>query len=436
MKQLSSFSLKNFLPKSLLGRSLIILVTPLIIVQVILGYIFFDRHTEAILNLLSDSIAGQMEMVSQLIEKQQDTNFVIKLAEKNLELKVKLHPNQTIDKTGAYRERWLYQFMTDALDQHLKYPYYLKIEDNKIQVSLAHPRGLLKFETPRKRLYSRTTPLVIIWTTVSAVLLLIISSVFMRNQIQPIRRLADAAEKFGKGLAIDDFRPSGATEVRKAGQAFNIMRERLHRYIQERTDMLAGVSHDLRTPLARMKLQLAMMKQTAEVNHLQEDVKQMQSMIEGFLNFARGIQSESVQEVDLTHLLTEVIHDFRHSNLTFHLDSQAPLKGRLKINLFKRCLTNLVLNSERYGKNVWFSAKVIGKFIWITIEDDGPGIPEEERENVFRPFYRLDQSRNLDTGGVGLGLSIARDVVRSHGGMMTLEHSAQGGLRVVIKIPC
>jgi two-component system osmolarity sensor histidine kinase EnvZ len=428
--------IKNYLPKSLLGRSLIILVTPLIIVQVVLGYIFFDRHTEAILNLLADSIAGDMQFVGDLLEQSSNPNEIIQLAERNLDLKVQLIPNQTIEKVGAHRERWLYQFMTEALDSRLEYPYYLKMEDSKIHVNIAHPKGLVKFDTPRKRLYSRTTPLVIIWTTVSAVLLLIISSIFMRNQIQPIRRLADAAEKFGKGLDVVDFRPSGATEVRKAGIAFNIMRERLKRYIRERTDMLAGVSHDLRTPLARMKLQLAMMPQTNEVKALQDDVRQMQNMLQGFLEFARGIQSESVQEISVLNLINDIIHDFRHSKITFHVDIPEDLRGRLKFDLFKRCLINLVLNAERYSKNVWISAKTVAKFMTIIIDDDGPGIPESERENVFRPFFRLDQSRNLDTGGVGLGLSIARDVVHSHGGTLNLDNSPQGGLRVVVKIPC
>ncbi len=401
-----------------------------------LGYIFFDRHTEAILNLLADSIAGKIQVVGALLEKTNNPSHIIELAERYLELKVQLIPGQTIEKTGAYKERWLYQFMTEALDRRLNYPYYLKMDENKIHVNIAHPKGLVKFETPRKRLYSRTTPSVIIWTTVSAVLLLIISSIFMRNQIRPIRRLADAAEKFGKGLDVIDFRPSGATEVRKAGIAFNIMRERLHRYIRERTDMLAGVSHDLRTPLARMKLQLAMMPQTDEVKDLQDDVRQMQSMLQGFLEFARGIQNESIQEVILLDLVKEIIHEFRHSKSTFHVDIPGDLMGRLKHDLIKRCLTNLILNSERYGKNIWISGKMVGKFMVITVDDDGPGIPVKERENVFRPFVRLDESRNLDTGGVGLGLSIARDVVHSHGGTMLLDDSPHGGLRVILKIPC
>lgn len=430
------FAIKNILPKSLLGRSLIILITPLIIVQVVLGYIFFDRHTEAILNLLADSIAGNMQVVGDLLEESKNPTQVIKLAERNLELKVQLLPGQTIEKIGAHKERWLYQFMTEALDRRLNYPYYLKMDDSKIYVNIAHPKGLVKFETPRKRLYSRTTPSVIIWTTVSAILLLIISSIFMRNQIRPIRRLADAAEKFGKGLDVIDFRPSGATEVRKAGIAFNVMRERLRRYIRERTDMLAGVSHDLRTPLARMKLQLAMMPPCDEVKDLQDDVRQMQNMLQGFLEFARGIQNESVQEVNVLSLVQEIIHDFRHSKMTFHMDVPEDLTGRLKHDLIKRCLTNLALNSERYGKNLWISGKMVGKFMTIIIDDDGPGIPASERDNVFRPFVRLDESRNLDTGGVGLGLSIAKDVVHSHGGTMILDDSPQGGLRVILKIPC
>jgi two-component system, OmpR family, osmolarity sensor histidine kinase EnvZ len=248
---------KKVLPRSLFGRFLIILVTPLILVQVVMGYIFFDRHTETILRLLSQTIAGDIQMVIEMAEDSRDLSRVRELAQQNLQLSLTLRPGEQLLQRGSYKPNWLYGFMEEALQAKRLPPYYLRIDSNKIYLDVEVKQGILHFETSRKRLFSRTTPLVVYWTTASALLLLIVASLFMRNQIRPIRRLAEAAERFGKGQDMDDdYRPEGALEVRKAGQSFNIMRERIRRQLHERTEMLAGVSHDLRTPLARMKLQL------------------------------------------------------------------------------------------------------------------------------------------------------------------------------------
>jgi two-component system, OmpR family, osmolarity sensor histidine kinase EnvZ len=426
--------LKHVLPKSLFGRSIIILLTPLIVIQIILSYIFFERHTDAILDSLAKGIVGDMQMICDLVDQGLVEKDLAKLAQQNFDFKVKIDPLGQVAKYGAYKDRWLYQYMKEQLDARLRYRYFLRIFGDVIHVEIPHERGVITIETPRKRLYSRTTHLVIVWTAVSALLLFIVASLFMRNQIRPIRRLADAAEKFGKGTEIP-FRPEGATEVRKAGLAFTIMRDRIKRHIRERTEMLAGVSHDLRTPLARMKLQLAMMPKTAEVAELQSDVGEMQRMVQGFLDFSKGIGQEEDTPTNVTELIYQVILGIRHLPLVVEVVGQRDMIHPLKIELFKRCLTNLLLNSNRYGRKVLISVSKSDKFLTILVDDDGPGIPENERENVFRPFYRLDPARNLDSGGVGLGMSIARDVVRGHGGTLTLEKSSLGGLRVIIKIP-
>jgi two-component system osmolarity sensor histidine kinase EnvZ len=427
--------LKRFLPKSLFGRSIIILLTPLIVVQVILSYIFFERHTDAILDSLAKGIVGDMQMVCDLVDEGMNQQQLATLAQKNFDFKVTIDPEGKVVKYGAYKDKWLYQYMEEQLNARLNHLYFLRIFGDVIHVKIPHERGVITIETPRKRLYSRTTHLVIVWTAVSALLLFIVASLFMRNQIRPIRRLANAAEKFGKGLEVS-FRAEGATEVRQAGIAFMVMRDRIKRHIQERTEMLAGVSHDLRTPLARMKLQLAMMKKSSEVADLQSDVEEMQRMVQGFLDFSKGVGQEEITPVIVKDAVHQAVAGIRHLPLSVSVVGDAFITCPLKIELFKRCLTNLLLNSNRYGNNAIITIERSDKFLTLMVDDDGPGIPEEERENVFRPFYRLDPARNLDAGGVGLGMSIARDVVRGHGGTMTLDENEQGGLRVIIKIPC
>lgn len=426
--------LKKALPHSLLGRSLIILITPLIVVQMILSYIFFDRHTEIILNLLAKSIAADIQTVAELTSDDLPFSRVVEVA-KNFDFDLKLEKEAKILRPGVDKDRWLYQFMTDALDKNLKFLYFLRIDRDNIYIDVAHPAGVLHITTPRKRLYSQTTPFVIIWTTISAALLLIISSIFMRNQLKPIIRLSKASENFGKGIDKGPIPLEGATEVRRASRAYNIMRERINRQLNDRMEMLAGVSHDLRTPLTRMKLQLTLMPQTDDVTDLQEDVESMRLMVQGFLDFARGSEHEPTDLVMLKPYLENMIADLSHLKIQIHLEVPDNIQINIRKLSFNRCLTNLLLNSDRYGTQGWVSVELQDKNILIYVDDNGPGIPPKEVINVFKPFYRVDESRSLETGGVGLGLSIARNVILSHGGAINLEKSPFGGLRVSIKIP-
>lgn len=426
--------LKQFMPKSLFGRSIIILMTPLIVVQVILSYTFFERHTDAILDSLAKGIAGDMQMVCDLVDTGIPSSEITRLAKKNFDFKVTLNPNGKLMQYGAFKDKWLYQYMLSQLDARLNHLYFLRIFEDKIHVEIPHAKGVITIETPRKRLYSRTTHLVIIWTALSALLLFIVASLFMRNQIRPISRLASAADQFGRGVDIN-FRPEGATEVRQAGLAFMIMRDRLKRHIQERTEMLAGVSHDLRTPIARMKLQLAMMKQNSDIKDLQNDVEEMQRMVQGFLDFAKGVGQEELSQINIKDLLDSIFTGIRHLPLDITTSGDLDISIPVKVELFKRCMSNLLLNANRYSTHVNIDVTPLDKAILFTLDDNGPGIPESERENVFRPFYRIDTSRNLDSGGVGLGLSIAKDIVSGHGGDLSLETSPKGGLRIILKIP-
>ena len=428
-------SLKRFLPKSLFGRTLIILVTPLICMQVVLGYIFFDRHTETILRLLSDTIAGDIALVVNWVERDNDFKRINALAQQNLSLHLVLEPRSNLPKTGLHRNSWLYQFLGEALDQKLKVPYYVRMDSNFIYVSILNSKGILKVTLSRKRLFSRTTPLVFIWTTGSAILLFLVASLFMRNQIRPIRRLAQAAESFGKGDEIISFKPEGATEVRKAGFAFQVMRDRLRRQLADRLEMLAGVSHDLRTPLTRMKLQLALMPESPDKQALNQDIQSMQQMVEGFLTYARGAGDEEMQSVHLFSVVQELVQQFKDDAFEITFEGPSDLTVSLKRGLFNRCLVNLLANAKKYANVVHLQVQASQHHWQLIMDDNGPGIPLPERENVFRPFYRLDSARNLDQGGIGLGLSITRDAIRSHGGQIYLRSSPLGGVRVVIQLP-
>jgi two-component system osmolarity sensor histidine kinase EnvZ len=429
--------LRKTLPTSLFGRALIILLTPLLLVQVVLGYIFFDRHTETILRQLSTTIAGDVAMVMDWVEREPKAiKSIQSAAQKYMRLNVNFVPQNTLNEYGAHKDTWLYGFMAEALDTAVGKPYYLKMSADNIYISVeAKNKGVLEVSLPRKRLFSRTTPLVLIWTTSSALLLFLVASLFMRNQIRPLRRLAEAADRFGKGDDLGELKIEGALELRMLSRIFNIMRARIQRHLHERTQMLASVSHDLRTPITRMQLQLAMMPEDEETRLLQEDLKQMQLMVEGFLAYAKGTAHEARQAVPIASYIQEIIDNLPgKKNPIEFLPTDNPII-QIKMQLFNRCLTNLLLNTNRYASHAWVSLKLTVRHCEIIVDDDGPGIPVENREQVFQPFYRQDTARNLDEGGTGLGLSIVRDAVRSHGGRIRLDQSPYGGLRVVLTFP-
>jgi len=422
------------MPQNLFGRTIIILMTPLILLQVILGYIFFERHTETVLRTLSENIAGDVALVMILHETPGASFENLKvLAKEYLSLDLEFNASKTLDRTGQYRENWLYIPLTTALDDKLQAPHYVRMTPELIYISVQTKKGLLTASLPRKRLFSRTTPLVLIWTTVSAMLLFGVASIFMRNQIRPIRRLAEAAERFGKGDELVPFKAEGAVEVRKAGYAFLRMRERLKRLLHERIEMLAGVSHDLRTPITRLKLSVVMLPDSPQKQQIEADTTMLHHMVEGFLSYARGTTDEEKQDVLLLPWVQEITKQHQRIAIKIHGDDELHLK--IKKTFFNRCLTNLVVNSDKYANNLLIDIKRLGNTAVITLDDDGPGIPINEREHVFKPFYRLDQARNLDTIGVGLGLSVARDVVLTHGGQIDLATSPMGGLRVQIRMP-
>ena len=313
-------------------------------------------------------------------------------------------------------------------------------DDRNISIRIGLQEGVLDILTPRKRMFSTTIYIFVLWMVGTALVVTAVAIFFLRNQIQPIRRLAAAAEAFGKGRSDVEFKPAGASEIRQAAAAFIDMRGRIARHIDQRTEMLAGVSHDLRTPLTRIKLQLAMLRETmpeagAEISDLESDIADMEKMIDEYLAFSRGQGAEEPEPVDLSALIGEVVDGARRNGAALTLDAGEALTLPLRPNAIKRCLTNLVDNAVRYGENIDVTARRTGESVEVIVEDDGPGIPPESIDDVFKPFYRLDDSRNPNYAGAGLGLAIARDVARGHGGDIVLETAGSGGLRAVLRLP-
>ncbi len=433
-------AIKRTLPRGLLGRSLLIIIVPLVVLQVVSGIIFYDRHWANVSRHRANALAGEVAMLMELmrdIELENRQNAVFSMAHRSLDLIVRFErgdilPNETFEPKGN-----LQRTLSRSLEQIVQRPFVIDTvsDRDRVLIAIQVPDGIFHFSANSERLISSTTKIFILWMVGTSLILFGVATIFMRNQVSPLRRLASAAENFGKGRDTPNFSPSGATEVRQAASAFMSMRDRIQRQIQQRTEMLAGVSHDLRTPLTRMKLQLAMLDANAEIEELNSDVAVMEGMIEGYLNFARGEGSEAPIPTNAEKLLDEVVHEARRNGIQISFDRAESVELPLARNAFKRGLTNLIDNAARHGETIAVLCQRNGSVLEIIVDDDGPGIPENMREEVFRPFFRLDQSRNVATGGTGLGLSIARDIVRSHGGDITLSDSPLGGLRATARIP-
>ena len=437
----SPWGLKRFLPRTLFGRSLLIIVTPVILAQAVATWIFYDRHWETVTNRLAFAVAGDIGMVIGMLEHDptpEGRNWTLAATARSTDLIVTLEPDRTLPEPRPPLRGMLERALGKALDERVRRPFAIntRVAHEWYEIRVQMPDGVLSVMSPERRLFSPTSYIFILWMIGSASVLFTVAIVFMRNQIRPIKRLAAAAEALGKGREVQNFKPEGATEVRQAASAFLLMRERIQRQINQRTEMLAGVSHDLRTPLTRMKLALDMLGDGPEVEELMTDVAEMETMIEGYLAFARGEGTEAVQPSDLTRILNEVVAGARREGAEVMMDTlPEDLVLPLRPNATRRCLANLLSNARRHGTRIWVRAERRGRGIDIVIDDDGPGIPATARDDVFKPFFRLDSSRNQATGGAGLGLTIARDVARSHGGDITLGDSPQGGLRVLVRLP-
>jgi two-component system osmolarity sensor histidine kinase EnvZ len=434
-----SEAIKRILPRTLLGRSLLIIVMPLILLQVISGFIFYDRHWSWVSRQLTSSAVGEITAIIDLWRAAPDDEMrsrILEIGRQNFELTINFEDGAILPNTIRPPADSNVN-VASVLFQRLRRPLTI-LDDTRtsLTMDIQFPDGVMHVAISPKRLFTSTTYIFVLWMVGSSLVLFGVAMIFMRNQVRPIRRLARAADALGKGREVPPFKLAGALEVRQAAHAFNIMRERIRRQMNQRTEMLAGVSHDLRTPLTRMKLELAMLK-GAGAEELKSDVLEMESMVEGYLAFARGDETEATISADLGELIDEVAVQMRRGGATVavKIDKSGALVMPMRRAAMKRALTNLVLNATTYGKCAEIATRRVGGNVEILIDDDGPGIPADRREDVFRPFFRLEESRNRETGGVGLGLSIARDVVHGHGGSIALEDSPLNGLRVRARLP-
>jgi two-component system osmolarity sensor histidine kinase EnvZ len=430
---------KSLLPRSLLGRSILIIVSPLILLQIVTAWVFFERHWDTVAVRLARGLTGDINATIDMMRQNPTPDgrkAAFQFARFHFTIDAKFSEGAIFRNAPEPDSGRLERVLREALVEGTKRPVRLDdTPERDVLIDIQLPDGVLHIVAPKKRLFTSTTYLFVAMMAGSSLILFAVALLFMRNQVRPIRRLAAAADALGKGQEVASFRIQGATEVRQAATAFNMMRNRLQRQMAQRTEMLAGVSHDLRTPLTRMKLQLAMLGESPGVEELKADVAEMERMVEGYLAFARGEGSEPVTRTDLRVLVEDVVAAARRAGSMVDLTMEGDLTASVRQEGLRRCIANLVSNATQYGTRAVVSASRKPEAIEVTVDDDGPGIPEEKYETVFRPFSRLDQSRNVETGGVGLGLTIARDVVHAHGGEIRLGRSPLGGLRVTIRLP-
>lgn len=433
--------LRRRLPTGLYTRSLLIVILPMLLLQTVVAAVFMERHWRIVTERLSEGTVRDIAGIIEVIRAYpQDANYdtITRIADEALNLTIAVEAQGQLPPP---RPRPFFSILdgilSDQITQQIRMPFWLDtVGDSRlVEIRIKLDERVLRIFVRRGSTYASNTHIFLVWMVGTAFVLVLISILFLRGQIRPILSLANAAESFGKGQKNESFSPKGADEIRRAGLAFILMRERIERQLEQRTAMLAGISHDLRTILTRFKLQLALAGDKPELSGMTEDVDDMQSMLEGYLAFAKGESEEDFGTLRLSELLERFRNDFelRGRPLTYEIEGEDEIAVRP--NAFTRLVANLVSNSERYAKTLHINARHSAKWLTLTLDDDGPGIPEASREEVFKPFYRLDEARNLDASGTGLGLAIARDIARAHGGNVTLGESPSGGLRAVVRIP-
>ena len=434
---LSSF-FKNILPKRLFYRALLIIAAPIIVLQLIITIVFFDslwiKTNKGMTRALVNEISTFIEVYdNEKINKKKLTNLFSIFLDLNIEF------NKNKEFINEYNERW-FSPIDRTLRRELKSnfdsgKYWFDTTNYKelIDLRIKYQDGYFKFLVPKDRVTSSSARIFALWITVPAIIMIIISLIFLKNQTRPITNLARAAERFGKGEEVEEFKPSGALEIRQAGHEFDKMRKRIQRHLNQRTEMLSGISHDLRTPLTRMKLQIAFIKDKNLAEKLTEDIDEMEKMLNEYLQFTSSSYIEKDVMFNLSELIEVLINKYSNQNITQDLLPRIYINGRR--NLISRCLNNLIDNALKYANKVKINLHKRNTNLFITIDDDGPGISKDERDNVFKPFYKIDKGRTESKSSVGLGLSIASDIIRSHGGNIKLEKSKMNGLSVKIFLP-
>ena len=434
---LSSF-LKDILPKRLFYRALLIVAVPVLVLQLVITIVFFDSLWIKTNKGMTRALINEINTFVEVYDNEKTNKDELKnLFSLFIDLNIELIEEKNLE--NNYTERW-FSPIDRTLRRELKSKFSLgefwfdtTSYKELIDLRIKYQDGYFKFLVPRDRVTSSSARIFALWITVPAIIMVIISLIFLKNQTRPITNLARAAERFGKGEDVDEFRPSGALEIRQAGHEFDKMRKRILRHLNQRTEMLSGISHDLRTPLTRMKLQIAFIKDKDLAAKLAEDINEMEKMLNEYLQFTSSSYVEKDEMFNLSELIEEIVTKYDNENIQKDLLPRIYINGRK--NLINRCLNNIIDNALKYGNKVQIKLNKENTNIFIIIDDDGFGIPKEEYENVFKPFYKIDKGRADSKSSVGLGLSIASDIVRSHGGNIVLDKSKMNGLSVKIFLP-
>ena len=427
---------KNLLPKRLFYRALLIIAVPIIILQLTITIVFFDSLWIKTNKGMTRALVGEIKTFIDAYDNEEyNKDLLTNLFKEHLHFNVKFEPNKLLPDKD--QERW-FSPMDRTLRRELKSKslnYWFDTISYKdlIDLKIKYSNGYFQFYIHKERVTSSSARMFALWITLPAFLLIAISLIFLKNQTKPITNLAKASAKFGKGEDVEEFRPSGALEIRQAGYEFDKMRKRIIRHLNQRSEMLSGISHDLRTPLTRIKLQLAFIKDQNIAKKLSDDVKEMEKMLNEYLQFASSTFSEKTERFDIKNLIENIIKKYENKNITSELLKDIYMNGRK--NLIRRCLNNLIDNGVKYANKINLQMTKSNSYIVITVDDNGPSISKDEYENVFKPFYKINKSRGDSKSSVGLGLSIASDIVRSHGGNITLDKSPQNGLRVKVLFP-
>ena len=429
--------IKLILPKRLFYRALIIVAAPTIILQFIITIVFYDSIWIKANKNTTRSLVAQLKTIQEVYKNdKKNLDFFTDSYKNNFNFEIGINQNE-LPKISGERK---FSPMDRSLRRELKstfgnnnYWFSTSKFKNAVEIKIKSQNDIIEFLVPKEMVSASSVRLFVLWTTLPSIVLIIIALIFLKNQTKPLVKLAKAAEKFGKGDYVNDFRPSGAQEIRKAAYEFDRMAKRINRHLNQRSEMLSGISHDLRTPLTRLKLQLAMISEKELSNNMSKDIDEMEKMLNDYLHFAKTQSLESTKEVNLAKIFNEIKKDINNNNLEILITDDVNLKAR-PISL-KRSFENIIMNGLTYGKKVFVNIQKGSNRALIIFEDDGPGIPEDQYKNVFKPFFRLDKSRSLNKSGVGLGLAIVEDVINSHGGSIHLGKSKYKGLLFKISLP-
>ena len=430
--------LKKISPNGLYTRSLIIIIAPIVVLQAILTFVFLERHWQLVTKKLSSSVVSEIGMIIKM-QRETDQEIISSYAKEFYDISINYYSNQEIPSDNniprTIVERTLVREIRERLDTKTWVQDFP--EEKKVKVIIPAGSSIIEFLIPRRNVYATNSHIFLVWMVISSILILSIAILFLRQQIKPIEKLAKAAESFGMGKKIENFKPSGASEVRKAADAYIKMQERIEKFIEQRTLMLAGVSHDLRTPLTRIKLQLEMLSKNKENEELLKDVDEMQYMLETYLDFSQTVSSEESSLVNINKLIEEVIDTSKDENksIIFKSMGKNEINHKCKYIALKRCIINIINNAKAYGDKIIIKLSESDNKININIEDNGPGISKKDYQKALKPFQRLDSSRNQNIAGSGLGLSISQDIIKTLDGDLSLSKSEIGGLKVEINLP-